>query len=169
MLRLNQNKQKTNQNSLIESIFCYFVQKIYGFSVFYVFFVFFRFFFGLFRLFRFYTETESFDVSIQTEDPPKQFERDYIWVIFRKFWVVLFCFGLLWNSSVCFSCFDIGSKHQNKPKFLVFGFTKQTETNPKQILFRFVSVGTEFIFVCFEDTLLLTMKKHDPYLSTVTL
>jgi hypothetical protein len=30
----------------------------------------------LFRLFRFYTETESFDVSIepkQTEDPPKQF------------------------------------------------------------------------------------------------
>jgi hypothetical protein len=31
----------------------------------------------LFRLFRFYTETESFDVSIepkQTEDQPKQFE-----------------------------------------------------------------------------------------------
>jgi len=31
----------------------------------------------LFRLFRFYTETESFDVSIepkQTEDPPKQFK-----------------------------------------------------------------------------------------------
>ena len=35
----------------------------------------------LFRLFRFYTETESFDVSIepkQTEDPPKQFKREYI-------------------------------------------------------------------------------------------
>ncbi len=33
---------------------------------------------NLFRLFRFYTETESFDVSIepkQTEDPSKQFER----------------------------------------------------------------------------------------------
>jgi hypothetical protein len=34
----------------------------------------------LFRLFRFYTETESFDVSIepkQTEDPPKQFKREF--------------------------------------------------------------------------------------------
>ncbi len=31
-----------------------------------------------FRMFRFYTETESFDVSIepkQTEDPPKQFKK----------------------------------------------------------------------------------------------
>jgi hypothetical protein len=53
------------------------------------------------------------------------------------------------NSSVCFNCFDIGSKHQNKPKyteFVCFGFTKQTETKPKQI---FVSVRTEcFVFVC---------------------
>jgi hypothetical protein len=35
----------------------------------------------LFRLFRFYTETESFEVSIepkQTEDQPKQFVRDHI-------------------------------------------------------------------------------------------
>ncbi len=35
----------------------------------------------LFRLFRFYTETESFDVSIvpkQTEDQPKQFDRKHI-------------------------------------------------------------------------------------------
>ncbi len=35
----------------------------------------------LFRLFRFYTETESFDVSIepkQTEDQPKQFDREHI-------------------------------------------------------------------------------------------
>ncbi len=33
----------------------------------------------LFRLFRFYTETQSFDVSIepkQTEDQPKQFDRE---------------------------------------------------------------------------------------------
>ena len=52
---------------------------------------------------RFYTETQSFDVSIepkQTEDPPKQFEGEYIWVIFRKFRVVSVCFGLLRNSSV---------------------------------------------------------------------
>jgi hypothetical protein len=74
----------------------------------------------LFRLFRFYNKTESFDVSIepkQTEDPPKQFKREYIWVFFRKFWVVLVCFCLLRNSSVCFDCFYIGSKHRNKPEF----------------------------------------------------
>jgi hypothetical protein len=37
----------------------------------------------LFRLFRFYTETESFDVSIepkQTEDQPKQFYRKHIFL-----------------------------------------------------------------------------------------
>ena len=59
------------------------------------------------------------------------------------------CFGLLRNSSVCFGCFDIGSKHRNKPKLFVIGFTKQTETNAKQILFRFVSVRTENYFCLF--------------------
>jgi hypothetical protein len=41
----------------------------------------------LFRLFRFYTKTASFGVSIkpkQTEDQPKQFEREHILVFFRK-------------------------------------------------------------------------------------
>ncbi len=65
------------------------------------------------------------------------------------FFVFLVCFGLLRNSSVCFGCFDIGSKHRNKPKFFIFGFTKQTETNAKQILFRFVSVRTEIYFCLF--------------------
>ncbi len=59
------------------------------------------------------------------------------------------CFCLLRNRSVCFGCFDIGSKHRNKPKIVVFGFTKQTETNAKQILFRFVSVRTEIYFCLF--------------------
>ncbi len=36
--------------------------------------------------------------------------------IFQK---ILSCFGLLRNSSVCFGCFDIGSKHRNKPKLFV--------------------------------------------------
>jgi hypothetical protein len=81
-------------------------------------------FFVFFGLFRFrncvsvYTETESFDVSIepkQTEDPPKQFKREYIWVFFKFL-------GLL---------------------------MKQTETNAKQILFRFVSVRTEIYFCLF--------------------
>ncbi len=41
----------------------------------------------LFRLFRFYIETESFDVSIepkQTEDQPKQFDREYILLFFTE-------------------------------------------------------------------------------------
>ncbi len=53
--------------------------------------------FGLFQdsvfwLFRFYTETECFDVSIelkQTEDQPKQFDREHIWYN-QKIYV---CFG----------------------------------------------------------------------------
>jgi hypothetical protein len=59
----------------------------------------------LFRLFRFYTETESFDVSIelkQTEDQPKQFDREHILVFFSEnfgfFWFVSVCFGLFRNS-----------------------------------------------------------------------
>jgi hypothetical protein len=88
-------------------------------------------------------------MSKQTEDVHKQFKREYIWVFFGKFRVVLICFGLLRNSSVCFGCFGIGSKHRNKPNFFVFGFTKQTETNAKQILFRFASVRTENYFCLF--------------------
>ena len=63
------------------------------FRIFPVFFVLFQ--NSLFQLFRFYTETESFDVSIkpkQTEDPPKQFKREYIWKFFQKFRVVLVCY-----------------------------------------------------------------------------
>jgi hypothetical protein len=41
----------------------------------------------VFRLFRFYTETESFNVSIvpkQTEDQPKQFDREHILQFFTE-------------------------------------------------------------------------------------
>jgi hypothetical protein len=58
--------------------------------------------------------------------------------------VVSVCFGWFRNSSDCFNCFDIGSKHQNKPKnFLIW----VSRNKLKQILFRFVSVRTEFF--CF--------------------
>ncbi len=69
--------------------------------------------------------------------------------IFKKIKVVSVCFGLLRNRSVCFGCFDKGSKHRNKQNFFLFGFTKQTETNAKQILFRFVSVRTDIYFCLF--------------------
>ncbi len=125
----------------------------FGFFVFFGFFGFFGFFRNsLFRCFGCFASILKQRVSIdpkQTEDPPKQFKREYIWVFFWKFRVVPVCFGLLRNSSVCFGCFDIGSKHRNKPKLYVIGFTKQTETNAKQILFRFVSVRTENYFCLF--------------------
>ncbi len=41
----------------------------------------------LFRLFRFYTETEIFDVSLepkQTEDQPKQFDKEHILAFFQE-------------------------------------------------------------------------------------
>jgi hypothetical protein len=96
-------------------------------------------------MFRFHTETESFDVSIepkQTEDPPKQFKREYIWVLIRKFRVVLVRFGLLQNSSVCFGCFYIGTKHRNKPKqteIFSFWFHETNRNKPE----------TDLVSVCF--------------------
>jgi hypothetical protein len=81
---------EVNRNSFIESIFLYFFQKARVVS-----FCFGLFRNSLFRLFRFHTEKESFDVSIepkQTEDQPKQFDREHILVFFRKFRVVSVCF-----------------------------------------------------------------------------
>jgi hypothetical protein len=71
----------------------------------------------LFRLFRFYTETESFDVSIepkQTEDQSKQFDREHIFLLFTENlgfsgFLFFFCFFFLGFSvhfeTVCFVCF----------------------------------------------------------------
>ncbi len=78
MFQLNQNNQKNNRNSVIESIFWYFFRKFWIVSV-----CFGLFLNSLFQLFRFYTETESFDVSIepkQTDDQSKQFDREHILV-----------------------------------------------------------------------------------------
>jgi hypothetical protein len=89
VFRLNWNKQKSNQNNFTESIFWYFFPKILCcFGLFRN---------SLFRLFRFYTETESFDVSIepkQTEDQLKQFDREHILFFLRKFRVVSVIFGI---------------------------------------------------------------------------
>jgi hypothetical protein len=66
----------------------------------------------------------------------------------------IFLFDMFRKWFVCLCCFKTCSKHRNKPKNLVSGFMKQIETHPKQIGFRFFSVLTENIFVCFGDTLL---------------
>jgi hypothetical protein len=84
MFRLNpRNKQKANRNSLIWSIFWYFSGNLGIFRVFSVCFGLFR--NSLFRLFRFYTETESFDVSIE---PKLTEDREHIFFMKSKG-----CFG----------------------------------------------------------------------------
>ncbi len=130
MFRLNRNKQKSNRNSLIWTIFWYFFRKFRVFQFFSVCFGLFR--NTLFRLFRFYTETESFDVSIepkQTEDQAKQFDREHILVLR----VVLVCFETVLFVSIV--SVRNTETDRNKTKPFVFGFTKQIETKPKQILF----------------------------------
>jgi hypothetical protein len=75
----------------------------------------------------------------------------FIWfsfhTFFRKFLKKIFLFhvffGLFRNRSDCFGCFE----HRNKPKKIAFGFAKQTENQPKQIEFRFVSVRTEYFYL----------------------
>jgi hypothetical protein len=60
---------------------------------------------------------------------------------------------LLRNRSVCFGCFDIGSKHRNKPNLFLFGFTKQPKQTRNRSCFGLFRFEPKFIFVCFEDTL----------------
>jgi hypothetical protein len=90
MFQLNRNKQKTNQNSFIESIFWYFSENL-----------------GLFR---------------------------YVFVCFETVLFVTIVSIKVRNTE----------KNQN---FFVFGFTNQTETQSKQILFQSVSVRTEFFLL----------------------
>ncbi len=63
------------------------------------------------------------------------------------------CFGSFRNSSVCFGCFDKGSKHWNKPKFFFLvsrNKPKQTRNRSCFGLFRFEPKNLIFHF---EDTL----------------
>ncbi len=80
----------------------------------------------LFWLFCFYTETESFDVSIE----PKQFDREHILLFFTEnvgfFWFFFFVFFLVCFETVCFGCFASIQKQR------VLIEPKQTEDPPKQ-------------------------------------
>jgi hypothetical protein len=104
----------------------------------------------LFQLFRFYSETESFGVLIepkQTEDQPKQFDREHILVFFHK---ILCCFGLFQFVSVFFETVCFGCFYTETASFNVLIEPKQTEDQPKQLyrenilvfsrIFRVVSV-----------------------------
>jgi hypothetical protein len=125
----------------------------------------------LFRLFRFYTETESFDVSIepnQTEDQPKQFDREQILLIFTEnvgfsglfhsfsffsVFISLFPNSLLrlFRFYTITECFDVliepkqKKTHPNSLKESIFGYFSENLG-----LFRFVSV-------CYETVLFVSV------------
>ncbi len=82
-------------------------------------------------------------------------------LIERLFWyfqIIYGCFGLFRNSSVCLSCFDLSSKHRNKPKQTkIFGFWFWVSRNkPKFLVFGFEfhetnqnTTKTDLVSVCF--------------------
>ncbi len=89
-----------------------------------------------FGCFEFYTKTASFDVSIepkQTEDQPKQFDREHILVFFRKCRVVLVRFDL--KQFCLFRLFQYRYETPKQTENLSFGFTKQTETDLVSVCF----------------------------------
>ncbi len=98
-------------------------------------------------------EFRCFNWTETNRRPTHTVKIESIWIFFRKFRA---CFGLLRfvTKQIClfWGCFDIGSKHRNKPKFFVFGFTKQTETNRNKrktdiVSFCFGSNRNLFLFV----------------------
>jgi hypothetical protein len=81
------------------------------------------------------------------------FEDPLIENVFRRFfWFVSVCFDKVLFVSVVSIQVRNTESNRNKPKKMYFGFAKQTEKQPKQIEFRFVSVRTEKKFDCFENT-----------------
>ncbi len=106
VFRLNQNKQKSYRNSLIENIFFLFFSENLGL---------FRFVLEQFVLFLPKQRVSMFRLN---RNKQKTNRKSSIESIFRYFSESLGCFGLFQNSSVFLSCFEIGSKHRNKPKFL---------------------------------------------------
>jgi hypothetical protein len=90
------------------------------------------------RLFRFYTETESFDVSIelkQTEDQPKQFDREHILLFFTEN-LEFFRFFQIFSLFSLFRFFRFFGLFRNS-LFRLFCFYTETESfdvaiEPKQ-------------------------------------
>jgi hypothetical protein len=73
--------------------------------------------------------------------------------IFRYFSETSGLFRFVSKQFCLFRLFRYRFETPKQTEKMFFGFTKQTETNAKQILFRFVSVRTENFFFHFEDTL----------------
>jgi hypothetical protein len=120
----------------------------------------------LFRLFRFYTETESFDVSIklkQTKDQPEQFDREHILQFFYwKFMVfsvfsVFFSVFLVCFETVCFVCFGCFA---SIPKQRASTDPKQQKTNPNSLKREYTWVffrKFRVVSICYETVLFVSV------------
>ena len=112
-----------------------------GFFVFSIFFGLFR--NSLFQLFRFYTETETFDVSIEpklTEDPPKQFIRENLG---------LFRFGKL----CLFRLFRYRFETPKQTEIFGFWFHETNRNKPE----------TDLVSVCFGSNPIFFFVSRTPY------
>ena len=118
----------------------------------------------LFRLFRFYTETESFDVSIepkQTEDQPKQFDREHIWLFFTENFG-FFRFLKVFKFFSVLSGFETnrGPTQTVLKRVYLGNFRKFRVVSVCFGLFRFVSVCFglfQFVSVCYETVLFVSV------------
>jgi hypothetical protein len=128
----------------------------------------------LFRLFRFYTKTESFDVLIepkQTEDHPKQFDKEHIWLFytenlgFFRFFLffsvfLFFCFFPVCFEIVCFGYFASILK-QRVSMFRLNRNKQKTHSNSlKESIFVYFleDLGLfRFVSVCYETVLFVSV------------
>ncbi len=130
----------------------------------------------LFRLFRFYTETESFNVSIEPKQAgvePKQFDREHILIFFYKkfrifpvFFVFFpffrfFCrFFSVCFETVCFGC--LASIPKQRVSIFWLNRNKQ-KTHPnclKESIFGYFSENLglcRFVSVCYETVLFVSV------------
>ncbi len=107
-------------------------------------------------------EFRCFDWTETNRRPTKTaWKRAYFVVFFGKFRVVSVCFGLFWfvSKQFCLFCFDIGSKHRNKPTF--FFWCHETNRNTTDTDLVSVCFGSNRnFFSCFQDTLLISTRKY---------
>jgi hypothetical protein len=133
----------------------------------------------LFRLFRFYTETESFDVSIepkQTKDQPKQFDREHIlqfftenlWFfrffsVFFGFFSVISVFFSVFSvcfETVCFGVSVVSLLYQNREFRLIRNKQKTPPNSLKESIFGYFSENFglfRFVSVCYETVLFVSV------------
>ncbi len=112
-----------------------------------------------FGCFEFYTETASFDVSIepkQTEDQPKQFDRENILIFFRKFRVVSVCFGLIRNMMMMIIIINIIIDSKQICLFRLFRYRLETPKQTENFSFWFHETNrntteTDLVSVCFSS------------------